>query len=91
MAYDDFRIVGAAVDDDIETGRGWQSVYEKRGDLVQKPSTVGLVEDSTWSFRAAKGHRFVLVDGEHHYVHRVELKKGVRVTVTFKARAAETD
>ena len=90
-AYDDFRIVGATVDDDIEAGRGWRSIYEKQGDLVQEPPRAsGLIEDSAWGFKAAKGHRFVLVDGERHYVHRVELKKGVRVTVTFKARSAET-
>ena len=79
------------VEDDIETGRGWRSVYEKQGDFVQQPPRAsGLIEDSAWSFKAAKGHRFVLVDAERHYVHRVELKKGVRVTVTFKARCAES-
>jgi len=90
-AYDDFRIVGATVDDDLETGRGWRSVVGKQGDaVIQELRTCGLIEDSTWRFKAAKGHRFVLANDEHHYVHRVELKKGVRVTVTLKARAAET-
>lgn len=91
-AYDDFRIVGATVDDDIETGQGWRSVFERQGGRAQEPSRAsGLVEDSAWSFKAAKGRRFALADAERHYVHRVELKKGVRVTVTFKARSAQTN
>ena len=41
--------------------------------------------------KAAKGRCFALADHEYHYVHRVELKKGVRVTITFKARTAEAE
>ena len=91
-AYDDFRVVGASVEDDLETGQGWRSVFEKQNDVdTQEPHATGLVEDSVYGFKAAKGHRFVVADSEHHYVHRVEQKKGVRVTITFKARTAEAE
>ena len=86
-AYDDFRVEGATVEDDLETGRGWRGVVEtsRHG---QDPGKGGLVEESEWCFKAAKGHRFVLANYWHNYVHRINLKKGVRVTITFKARSA---
>jgi len=90
-AYDDFRIVGASVQDDLETGTGWCEYLE-----INKPprnlvaGKGGMVDESARNFRAAKGIRFALAHGERHFIHRIELKKGVRVTVTFMARAAET-
>ena len=90
-AYDDFRIEGATVEDDLETGEGWHDFIEKNDPPRNNvPGPGGLVDESTRSFKAAKGRRFVLAHGEHHYVHRIEMKKGVRVTVTLKARSAET-
>ena len=83
---------GASVEDDLETGQGWRSVFEKQGtDDLPKPPVIGLVEDSKYGFKAAKGHCFALADYEYHYVHRIELKKGVRVTITFKARTGEAE
>ena len=91
-AYDDFRIAGASLEDNLETGEGWRSVYEKQGaETMPNPSASGLVEDSAYDFKAANGHRFVLADSDHHYVNSVELKKGVRVTITFKARTAAVE
>ena len=91
-AYDDFRVVGASVEDDLETGKGWRYIYEPTANPPKRESAKGgLVDASELNVKAAKGRRFVLIDGEHHYVHRVEMKKGERVTITLKARAVETN
>lgn len=90
-AYDDFRVSGAEIQDDLEQGTGWTDYIEKNNPPRNHvPGKGGLVDESTQRFKAAKGHRFALAHGEHHFIHRVELKKGRRVTVTFKARNADT-
>ena len=90
-AYDDFRVSGAEIQDDLEQGTGWADYIEKNNPPRNHvPGKGGLVDESTQRFKAAKGHCFALAHGEHHFVHRVELKKDRRVTVTFKARNADT-
>lgn len=90
-AYDDIRATGIELSDDLEEGGQWKQYLEiNKPPRNLMPGTGGLVDESTRPFKAAKGHRYALAHLERHFTHPIHLRKGVRVTITFKARAGET-
>ena len=86
--YDDFRVTGAKIlDPGFETeGLDAWKIYDEKAKLGDFGPPYGLMTAAD-DRPAAEGRRYACANHEHWLVQRIMLKKGVRVTITFKARA----
>jgi hypothetical protein len=90
--YDDFRVIGAAVSNpgfETDDSDAWK-IFEEKAQLGDVGPPFGIMEESSHQ-KAAEGKRYGCANHEHWMIQKINLKKGVRVTVSFKARAYKAE
>jgi len=90
--YDDIRVTGSEiVDGGFETGRGWSlpraNPKDYRAPLCNLEPPYGIVEATQVKCDAAEGVKMACGNDMLNFTTPLKLKKGVRVSITFKARA----
>lgn len=90
--YDDFRVIGAVVSNpgfEMRDTDAWK-IFEEKAQLGDVGPPFGIMEESSHQ-KAAEGKRYGCANHEHWMIQKINLKKGVRVTVSFKARAYKAE
>lgn len=93
--YDDIRVTGSTLSDGgFETGEGWTlpraNPKDYRAPYCNLEPPFGLLTEAEAGCKPAEGCRMACGNDMLTFSAKLNLKKGVPVTVTFKARAAVT-
>ena len=90
--YDDFRVKGAELKNGgFEESGGWNLHYPNKNDYrapmcnLEKPW--GIISAAEAGTPAAEGEKMACGSDMLNFTQRIDVKKDVPVTITFKARA----
>lgn len=91
--YDDFRATGTTLmNGGFETGKGWRLPHanpkDYRAPLCDLESAYGVIDAAAAGVPAAEGSRMACGNDMLNFSCSLTLRKGVPVTIRFKARAA---
>ena len=93
--YDDLRVTGAEfpADGTFETSRGWQlpqpDPKDSRARMCNMAEPYGILDGRTAGFAPAEGRKMGCAHDVLRLSSTLKVRKGVPVTVTFKARAMD--